>query len=67
MDPNALIKKVQFLRDEDFLTWGSMEEIYELFEDLKDWLDKGGFEPTWKIFPGVLGQYEIWLKANGEI
>ena len=62
MDPNALIKEVHTLLDEDFLTWGSSEIIDELFEDLKTWLDNEGFEPNWGKFPYVFKFYSDWLK-----
>lgn len=42
MDPDAAYQRWRDLRDES-----DYEEAYYAHQDLKEWLDRGGFEPRW--------------------
>lgn len=47
MDPNATLKMI-----DDFLAARrSGPEVDEWVENLRDWIDGGGFEPDWDAFP----------------
>ena len=42
MDPNECFRVIL-----DLLYDGRIEEARERITDLKEWMDKGGFEPNW--------------------
>lgn len=47
MDPNATLQMIhEFLTDRK-----AGDEVDEWCYDLKEWLDKGGFEPNWEQYP----------------
>jgi len=56
MDPNATLKEL-----ETNLTNAAFANIklvnFWLCEDLKNWLDKKGFEPDWDKYPAATAYY----------
>ena len=41
MDPNAALERIS----------EALVELVDASEDLRDWLERGGFEPRWEDFP----------------
>ena len=55
MDPNACLKRfINALKE------GDLDETHEAYEDLRNWIRRGGFEPTWPS-----DDYrELWFAAG---
>jgi hypothetical protein len=52
MDPNATLMEI-----ESALIEGDKETAAERCDDLNDWLNRGGFEPSWNKHPQATTYY----------
>lgn len=48
MDPNTTLRDIE---DEIQMQAPPSSVVYKMCDDLREWLNKGGFEPNWDKYP----------------
>lgn len=60
MDPNATLQLIEEVAETD------RTEFWQAVYNLKDWLDRGGFEPEWSRHPRASLFFLRWSRGEYE-